>query len=288
MDYRYVEKLFDMLVEYFHNKPPPEEHDGRGEWIRVRDGLQGAEHCIRVLTPEEFEDWHRAIETPIQVEFGRRPVAFCSHEGQWWVIYDDTEESEVIRRFEKCFEGPEDEAASAGQVQDDFDVEQAVEISGFFGMRVMLDRRVSPPPRFHVAYDSARAEFSITPVGIRRRLSPAACEDAGAGMGVATRKGTAGGVARPGSRPRAGENCAVGVRAIRRIVAISSRRSNGILPRFLSAWYAMAESTVMSESLMVSMKDIRAVGRTIAREFRPQQVILFGSHTRGSARGFRR
>ncbi len=164
MDYRYVEKLFDMLVEYFHNKPPPEEHDGRGEWIRVRDGLQGAEHCIRVLTPEEFEDWHRAIETPIQVEFGRRPVAFCSHEGQWWVIYDDTEESEVIRRFEKCFEGPEDEAASAGQAQDDFDVEQAVEISGFFGMRIMLDRRVSPPPRFHVAYDSARAAFSITPV----------------------------------------------------------------------------------------------------------------------------
>jgi uncharacterized protein len=35
---------------------------------------------------------------------------------------------------------------------------------------------------------------------------------------------------------------------------------------------------------MVSMKDIRAVGRMIAREFRPRQVILFGSHARGSAR----
>ena len=164
MDYRYVEKLFDMLVEYFHNKPPPEEHDGRGEWVRVRDGLQGVEHCIRVLTPEEFADWHRAIETPIQVEFGRRPVAFCSHEGQWWVIYDDTEESEVIRRFEKCFEGPEDEAASADQAQDEFDVEHAVELSGIFGMKILLDRRVSPPQRFHVAYDSARAAFSIAPV----------------------------------------------------------------------------------------------------------------------------
>ena len=34
---------------------------------------------------------------------------------------------------------------------------------------------------------------------------------------------------------------------------------------------------------MVSMKDIQAVGRKIAREFRPQQVILFGSHARGAA-----
>jgi hypothetical protein len=33
-------------------------------------------------------------------------VAFCSHEGLWWVIYEDTDESEVIGRFEKCFEGP--------------------------------------------------------------------------------------------------------------------------------------------------------------------------------------
>ena len=163
MDYRHVEKLFDMLVEYFHNKPPPEEHDARGEWIRVRDGLQGAEHCIRVLTPEEFDEWHRAIETPIQVEFGRRPVAFCSHEGDWWVIYDDTEENEVIARFEKCFEGPEDEAAASPQSQGDIPIEQLVEISGFFGMVILLDRRVSQPPRFRVAYDSARAEFSIDP-----------------------------------------------------------------------------------------------------------------------------
>jgi hypothetical protein len=164
VDYRHVEKLFDMLAEYFHNKPPPEEHDGRGEWIRVRDGLQGAEHCIRVLTPEEFEEWHHAIETPIQVEFGRRPVAFCSHEGQWWVIYDDTEENEVIRRFEKCFEGPEDEAAA--QDQANFVLEQSVPISGFFGMTILLARHVSPPPRFRVAYDSARAEFGISPVGL--------------------------------------------------------------------------------------------------------------------------
>ena len=35
---------------------------------------------------------------------------------------------------------------------------------------------------------------------------------------------------------------------------------------------------------MVSMKDIQTVGRRIAREFRPQRVILFGSHARGSAR----
>ena len=34
---------------------------------------------------------------------------------------------------------------------------------------------------------------------------------------------------------------------------------------------------------MVSMKDIRAVGERIAREFRPQRVILFGSHARGAA-----
>jgi uncharacterized protein len=34
---------------------------------------------------------------------------------------------------------------------------------------------------------------------------------------------------------------------------------------------------------MISMKDIRAVGKRIAREFRPQRVILFGSHARGSA-----
>lgn len=34
---------------------------------------------------------------------------------------------------------------------------------------------------------------------------------------------------------------------------------------------------------MVSMKEIRAVGRRIAREFRPRQVILFGSHARGTA-----
>ena len=141
MDYRYVEKLFDMLVEYFHNKPPPEEHDGRGEWVSVRDGLQGAEHCIRVLTPEEFEDWHRAIEMPIQVEFGRRPVAFCSHEGQWWVIYDDTEENEVIAAIREVFRG----AGGRGGGRPDFDVEQQVEISGFFGMTILLARHASPP-----------------------------------------------------------------------------------------------------------------------------------------------
>jgi uncharacterized protein len=35
---------------------------------------------------------------------------------------------------------------------------------------------------------------------------------------------------------------------------------------------------------MVSMKDIRAAGQRIAREFCPERVILFGSHARGSAR----
>jgi hypothetical protein len=106
MDYHQVEMLFNVIVEYYHNKPPPEEHEARGEWIRVRDGLQGAEHCIRVLTPDEFDEWHRCIDVPIQVEPGRQPVAFCNHEGTWWVIYDDTEESEVIAEFERCFEGP--------------------------------------------------------------------------------------------------------------------------------------------------------------------------------------
>lgn len=170
MNYRHVEKLFDMLVEYFHNMPPPEEHDGAGEWVRVRDGLQGAEHCIRVLTPEEFEDWHRCIEMPIQVEFGRVPVAFCSHEGEWWVIYDDTEESEVIARFEKCFEGsPEEIAARQGQ-GDSFG--DSIEISRFFGMVILLASQASPPPRFCVAYDSARAEFNISPPGMLQGYLP--------------------------------------------------------------------------------------------------------------------
>jgi uncharacterized protein len=31
------------------------------------------------------------------------------------------------------------------------------------------------------------------------------------------------------------------------------------------------------------MKEIRAVGRRIGREFHPQRVILFGSHARGTA-----
>ena len=34
---------------------------------------------------------------------------------------------------------------------------------------------------------------------------------------------------------------------------------------------------------MVTMRDIRAVGRRIARRFRPERIILFGSHARGTA-----
>ena len=34
---------------------------------------------------------------------------------------------------------------------------------------------------------------------------------------------------------------------------------------------------------MANMQDIRAIGRRIAREFRPQRIILFGSHARGTA-----
>ncbi len=35
---------------------------------------------------------------------------------------------------------------------------------------------------------------------------------------------------------------------------------------------------------MLSMKDIRAVGRKIGRAFRPQRVVLFGSYAgRGGA-----
>ena len=34
---------------------------------------------------------------------------------------------------------------------------------------------------------------------------------------------------------------------------------------------------------MVSMNDIQAVGARIGSDFRPEQVILFGSHARGTA-----
>ena len=105
MDYHHVELLFDMIADYYHDKPPPEEHDAHGQWVKVRDGLEGAEHCIRLLTPDEFDEWHRCLELPVQVAFGRKPVAFCNYEGVWWAVYEDSEESEVIRRFEKCFEG---------------------------------------------------------------------------------------------------------------------------------------------------------------------------------------
>jgi hypothetical protein len=106
VDYRWVEQLFDMMVtDYYRDKPPPEEEEAEGEWVKVRDGLQGAEHCIRVLTPDEFDEWNRVMEMSVDVERGRKPVAYCSHEGTWWVIYDDMEENEVIARFEKCFEG---------------------------------------------------------------------------------------------------------------------------------------------------------------------------------------
>ncbi len=37
--------------------------------------------------------------------------------------------------------------------------------------------------------------------------------------------------------------------------------------------------------MMTGMKEIRALGRRIAREFHPEQVILFGSHARGTAHG---
>ena len=105
MDYHQVEQLFDMIADYHRKMPPPEEQDAHGEWVKVRDGLEGAEHCIRVLTPEEFDEWHRCLQLPLQVEYGRKPVAFCNHEGNWWAIYEDTDESEVIAGFEKCFEG---------------------------------------------------------------------------------------------------------------------------------------------------------------------------------------
>jgi hypothetical protein len=105
VDYHQVELLFDMVVNYYRDKPPPDEHAAHGQWVKVLDGLEGAEHCIRVLTPEEFDDWQRGLAVPVAVEPKRRPVAYCSHEGAWWVIYVDTDESEVIAQFEKCFEG---------------------------------------------------------------------------------------------------------------------------------------------------------------------------------------
>ena len=169
MDYQQVEKLFDVIVEYFHLQPPPEEQDAHGEWVRVRDGLQGADHCIRVLTPEEFDDWHRCLAVPIQVEFGRRPVAFCSYEGNWWVIYDDTDESEVIARFEKCFEGiprPETEEKAENA---------ALELSRFFGIVVSASHDTRPPSHFHVSHESGEADFTIVaPRLLRGVLSPKA------------------------------------------------------------------------------------------------------------------
>jgi len=128
-----------LIFEYFRRKPPPEEHGAQGEWVKVRDGLQGAEHCIRVLTPEEFDEWHRCLEVPVQVAFGRRPVAFCSQEGRWWVIYEDMDESEVIAGFEECFEGQADETAPAGQGQSARD-ESANELSRFFGIAISMRR----------------------------------------------------------------------------------------------------------------------------------------------------
>ncbi len=171
VDYRKVELLFDMLVEYFHTKPPPEEHDAEGEWVKVRDGLQGVEHCIRVLTPEEFDDWHRCVAVPVQVEPGRRPVAFCSHEGDWWVIYDDNDESEVIARFEKCFEGL---PGGAGSDADDATGVEP-ELSRFYGILISLPRDNVPPSHFHAAHESQRAEFSIVPPRlIRGEMAPRA------------------------------------------------------------------------------------------------------------------
>jgi uncharacterized protein len=35
---------------------------------------------------------------------------------------------------------------------------------------------------------------------------------------------------------------------------------------------------------MATMKEIRDVGRAIAREFQPQRIILFGSHAQGTSR----
>jgi hypothetical protein len=174
VDYQTVEKLFGVIVEYFRRKPPPEEHGAQGEWVKVRDGLQGAEHCIRVLTPEEFDEWHRCIEVPVQVAFGRRPVAFCSQEGRWWVIYEDMEEGEVIAGFENCFEGQADETAPAGQGQSAGD-ESADELSRFFGIAISMRRDDPLPARFHAAYDSKRAAFSISPLGLLKGdLSPRA------------------------------------------------------------------------------------------------------------------
>ena len=40
---------------------------------------------------------------------------------------------------------------------------------------------------------------------------------------------------------------------------------------------------VLATTIMASMKEIRAVGRRIGREFHPDRVILFGSHARGAA-----
>jgi hypothetical protein len=165
VEYRQVEQLFDMMVEYFHTKPPPAEHDAHGEWVKVRDGLQGVEHCIRVLTPDEFDDWHRCIDVPIEVEAGRQPVAFCSHEGAWWVIYADSDESEVISRFEKCFEGPPAWEPGAGGQGADVPSKDSLgpELCRFDGIVISLPRLAVPPSHFQAMHGDQGAEFSIVP-----------------------------------------------------------------------------------------------------------------------------
>ena len=60
---------------------------------------------LEVQKTEEFDEWHRCLEVPVQLQPGRTPVAYCNHEGVWWAVYADTDESEVIASFEKCFEG---------------------------------------------------------------------------------------------------------------------------------------------------------------------------------------
>ncbi len=104
VDYYQVEALLNQVAEEFNTRLHQEGHDVEGEWIKVRGGLDGMEHCVRVLTPEEFAEWRECVDTHIEIDPDRKPVAFCSQAGIWWPIYEDTPQSDVVARFEQCFE----------------------------------------------------------------------------------------------------------------------------------------------------------------------------------------
>ena len=103
VDYHQVEALLNGVADESNTRLRQEDHDAEGEWIRVRGGLDGMEHCLRVLTPEEYAEWRQCVDVHLKTDPARKPVAFCSQEGVWWVFYEDSTQNEVVIRFEECF-----------------------------------------------------------------------------------------------------------------------------------------------------------------------------------------